>query len=346
MTATLLKKTWKPVVGIVGLGLIMAWAGGSCTAKLPPGKATFEPGFALPDGASTLTVKRQPVSTRIYVMGNTASEEKINLSARLPAYVNEVFASAGDRVKKGQVLVTLDDREIREQLAAGEAQLKQAETEYQRAKQLFESKATTEQALTAAESMYHSAQAQVERIKVMLTYAQIISPIDGIVTDRRIEAGDLANPGQVLLAVYDPTRMRLEAPVPNRLVDKLALNQKVEVSLETPDRSFQGQVSEIVSEIDPLSRTRQVRVHIEDTTFNILPGTFGRLWVNESPHDGILIPASALYGVGQLQLVQVVENGRVIRRLITTGPQQDDQVEILSGLEGGETILATPIREG
>ncbi len=340
------KKAWKPIAGIAGLALIMAWAGGSCTSKTPPGKAAHEPGFALPAGAATLTTKRQPVSTRIYVMGTTASEEKINLSARLPAYVSEVFVSAGDRVTKGQVLVALDDREIREQLAATEAQLKQAETEYQRAKQLFESKATTEQALTAAESMFNSARAQAERVKIMLTYTRIISPIDGIVTDRRIEAGDLANPGQVLLAVYDPTRMRLETFVPVRLVGKLALNQPVELALESPARSFQGRVSEIVSEIDPLSRTRQVRVHIEDSTSEILPGTFGRLWVEESAHEGVLIPATSVYGVGQLQLVQVVENGRIIRRMVTTGQQQDGHVEILSGLEGGEVILATPVREG
>ncbi|HBA82978.1 MAG TPA: hypothetical protein DCZ95_02680 [Verrucomicrobia bacterium] len=346
MNKETLKKIWKPAAGIVGLAAIMAWAGGACTAKIPSGKLEQAPGFALPTDAPTIQVVRQPISSRIYVMGTVASEEKINLSARMPAYVDKVFVSAGDRVKKGQTLVTLDDREIREQLAVAEAQFKQAETEYLRAKQLFESKATTEQALTAAESMFNSARAQAERVRVMLTYAQIVSPIDGVVTDRRIEAGDLANPGQVLLAVYDPTRMRLEAPTPVRLVDKLALDQTVDVNLETPARPFKGRVSEIVSEIDPLSRTRHVRVHLDDAGGDILPGAFGRLWVQETPHDGILIPAEAVYASGQLQRVQVVENGRVIRRLVTTGPQQGVHVEILSGLEGGETILAVPVREG
>ena len=337
---------WKPVLGILGLVIIMVWAGGGCLAKVAPGQVAVEVGFALPAGAATVTAERQVVSPHVPVMGTAVSEEKINLSARMPAYVNEVFVSAGDAVKKGQVLVTLDDREIREQLAAGEAQLKQAETEYLRAKQLFETKATTEQALTAAESMFNSARAQVERVKVMLTYAQILSPIDGVVTDRRIEVGDLANPGQVLLAVYDPLRMRLEAPVPVRLLPRLALNDKVEISLDYPAKTLKGQVTEIVSEIDPLSRTRQVRVHLDDATGEILPGTFGKLWVDDDSRPGVLVPAHAVYRVGQLTWVQVVENGRVIRRVVTIGQQHHDRVEILSGLEGGEVLLAEPVREG
>jgi len=170
-------------------------------------------------------------------------------------------------------MVTLDDREIAEQMAAAEAQLKQAETEYQRAKQLLENKATTDQAFIAAESAYNGAKAQMERVRVMMSYARITSPIDGIVIDRRIEVGDLANPGQVLLTVYDSEHMRLEAPVPVRLVDRLALNQAVEVKLDRPDKTFQGRVSQIVSEIDPMSRTQLVKIRLDGVTGDVSGGS-------------------------------------------------------------------------
>jgi len=277
------------------------------------------------------------------VVGTTASEEKINLSARIPAYVSDVFASAGDRVTKGQELVTLDDRDIRQQLAAAEAQLNQARTEYDRAKSLFEKEATTQQALTAAESMFHAAQAQVEQVKVMLTYAQVTSPIDGIVTERRIEAGDLANPGMLLLAVYDPSRMRLEAPVPVRLLDRLAVGQSVEVTLDRPAKVFPGTVSEIVSEVDPASRTQLVKIHLDGADGDVLPGTFGRLWVDAGPREVIAIPSSAIIRVGQLEFVQAVRDGRVVRRLVKTGPARDTSVEILSGLSAGDVILVNPV---
>lgn len=340
------KNHLKLLVGIVGLAAVVIWSGGFLTSKTKPGVLDHQAGIALPAGAATLDVKAETIPTRVEVVGTTASEEKINLSARIPAYVSEIFASAGDRVKKGQVLVTLDDRDIRQQLAAAEAQLNQARTEYERAKQLFEKEATTQQALTAAESMFAAARAQVEQVNVMLTYAQVTSPIDGIVTERRIQAGDLANPGMLLLAVYDPLRMRIEAPVPVRLIDRLALNQPVEVSLERPARTLPGRVTEIVSEVDAASRTQLVKVHLDGIEGNVLPGTFGRLWVEAEPRESIFVPASAVIRLGQLSFVQVVRGNRAIRHLVKTGPVHGDRIEILSGLQAGEQILVTPVQEG
>ncbi len=338
-----LKKYIKPLLGLAGLAIVVVWSGGFLGDKTAPGTLDAETGFPLPKDAETFQVEIQTVPTRVDVVGTTASEEKINLSARIPAYVSEVFASAGDRVTKGQVLVTLDDRDIRQQLAAAEAQLNQARTEYDRAKSLFEKEATTQQALTAAESMFHAAQAQVEQVKVMLTYAQVTSPIDGIVTERRIEAGDLANPGMLLLAVYDPARMRLEAPVPVRLVSRLAIGQSVELTLDRPAKGFPGTVSEVVSEVDPASRTQLVKIHLDGATGDVLPGTFGRLWVDAGPRDALFVPASAVIRVGQLEFVQAVRDGRVVRRLVKTGPARDDSLEILSGLSAGDVILVNPV---
>ena len=341
-----LKKHLKLILGLAGLAAVVAWSGGFLARKVKPAALDNPPGVAVPAGAATVAVQAETAPVRVEVVGTTASEEKINLSARIPAYVGEIFASAGDRVKKGQKLIALDDRDIRQQLAGAEAQLNQAQTEYERAKQLFEKEATTQQALVAAESMYAGARAQVEQVKVMLTYAQVESPIDGIVTDRRVETGDLANPGMLLLAVYDPLRMRLEAPVPVRLIDRLALGQEVEVSLERPARTVKGHVAEIVSEVDSSSRTQLVKVHLDDVAGDVLPGTFGRLWVAAEAREAFFVPASAVRQIGQLAFVQVVRDGRAVRRLVKTGPARGDRVEILSGLRAGETVLANPILEG
>jgi len=118
-----IKKSWRPLAGLIGLVIVIIWSSGACTKKVAPAKLNVEEGFALPASAETITVHIEPVASRIDVVGTTASEERINLSARIPAYVEKVFVSAGDKVKKGQVLIKLDDREIKEQLAAAEAQL-------------------------------------------------------------------------------------------------------------------------------------------------------------------------------------------------------------------------------
>jgi RND family efflux transporter MFP subunit len=336
-------KVWRPALGVLGLAAVGVYSTGSCRAKVEPGRVEFRPGIAIPAGAEIHTVSAETIASLIEVVGTVGSEENVHISSRLSAYVKSVAVSAGSVVKKGQTLVTLDDRELREQLAGADVQLRQAETEFKRATQLFDSKATTEQQLTAAKAAFDAARTQAERVKVMLTYAEIQSPLDGIVTDRRIEAGDMANPGQVLLAVYDPTRMRLEAPVPVRLVDKLGLNQEVKVKLERPERVYTGRVTQLVSEIDPLTRTQTVKIQLEGASNEVLPGAFGRLLLEETPRSAVLVPATAVARIGQLEMVQLVQGERVVRRLVKAGPARDGRIEILAGLNPGDRILAKSV---
>lgn len=338
------KMVLKIALGIMGLVLLIAWSGGFFKQKLSPGEVKVETGFPVPDGVETYEVKSQPVAPRIDVVGTAVSEEKILLSSRISAYVKRVFVSAGDRVKEGQILVTLDNRELKEQLAAAEAQLTQATTEYNRTKKLIKAGAATDQALTAAKTAFEAAQAGVKQIEVMLTFTEIKSPIDGKVTDRRIEAGDLANPGQVLLGVFAPYNMRIEVPVPVRLVGKLQLDQEVDVELDRPSRPFKGKVTEVVGEVDPMSRTQRVKVHLEGMNADVLPGTFGRVWVHDDPRPSYLIPFSAVYRIGQLEMVQIIKGKRVLRRLIKTGQAYGDKLEVLSGLSDGSVILVEPIK--
>lgn len=343
------KRNWKhivkPAAGAVILIVLIFWSTGVLRSRIAAGRIEYQAGLPVPANARLLTVKQEAVAPQVDVIGTVASATKVTLCARIPAYVTEVLVSAGSPVKKGQLLVTLDDREIQEQAASAEAQFKQAETELNRTRQLYDNQATTEQALTAAQSMFSVAQAQWSRSKVMLTYTKITAPMDGVVTDRHVEPGDLANPGQTLLAIYDPADMQLETPVPVRLLEKLPVGQAVEVTLDRPSTTFQGHVQKIVSEIDPGSRTQLVKVHIDDASGDILPGTFGRLRVSGDARPGILIPSSAVYTAGQMELVQIVKNERVIRRAIRTGSRHGTSVEVLAGLDAGDVLLLTPIQE-
>lgn len=333
------------LAGAAGLGVVIWYSGGACHSQVKPGEQARVAGVPLPPDAATLQVKAEPVVTRIDVVGTVTSAERIKLSAHLGAYVKEVLVSAGSEVKKGQLLVTLDDRELQEQLVAAEVQRKQAESEFERTRKLFATQAATEQALVAAESALNAAKSQAERIRVLLTYARVEAPIAGVVTDRFVEAGDLAGPGQMLLAVYDPRRMRLEAPVPVRLIDKLRLGHELEVRLDRPALTCVGRVAQIVSEVEPQSRTQTVKLSLDGLTQPVLPGTFGRIFVDDSVRDCILVPAGAVYRIGQLELVQTVQEGRVLRRLIKTGAAHGARLEVLSGLASGETILLQPVQD-
>ncbi len=317
--------------------LALAGCGGP---KIEPGRVDHAPGRPLPPGASVVELALESHTPGVDVVGTVSAAERVKIASRLQAEVREVRANAGQRVAKDQVLLVLDDREIQEQLAAAEAQLRQAEADYNRTRQLFEARSASEQELTAAESAFHTARAQVDRIRVLRSYTVITAPLDGIVIERRVEVGDLAAPGQELMSLYDPSRMRVEAAVPVRLIPYLSLGAPVAVTIEHPALMTTGIVAEIVGEIDPRSRSQIVRVNIDRPEADLLPGAFGRLWVETTPRPLMMAPASAIRRVGQLEFVGLVRDERVIDRLVRTGPARGDRIEILSGLADGDAILA------
>lgn len=339
-----MEKHWQKTLGNIAGMLAILLSMGACSSNVEPAEQPLEAGTAPTPGAAIYTVKRLPQVSRIPVVGTVMSEETVSLSARIPATVSRVLAVTGSKVSRGETLVVLDDREIKEQLSTAEAQFKQAEAEYQRAQKLMSVKATTDQALLAAESGFTAARAQRDRAKVMLSYATITAPMDGIVTERRVEAGDLAAPGQVLVSIYDPLRMRLECAVPARLVNKLPLGKEVDVILDRPATAFKGQVAEIVSEVDASTRTQKVKVRLQATAGDILPGTFGRLWIEDEAAEAIYVPASAIYKVGQLEMAQVMQDGKIARRMVKTGAANTNQIEVIAGLDEGDKILVNPVK--
>lgn len=331
----------KPMIALAGLLAMIIYAGGYLHDKVSPETLDSAPGMPIPSGAVLHKVGETTHPVTVDLVGTVASDRRIQISSRMSAYVEEVLVSAGDRVTNGQWLVRLDERELREQLAAAEAQGNQALAEFRRTQQLFQRNAATEQALTAAEAAFQSARAQVDRVKATLSYARVRAPIDGVVTERKVEAGDLANPGQLLLTLFDPVNMRLEVPVPVRLIDRFAIGQEFTAVLDHPAAFFPAVVTEIVGEIDAQSRTRRVKLRLSQTDGGILPGAFGRIRLSLDAPPALVVPQASVIRIGQLDQVMLVRDGRMVNRMVQLGRTVGDNVEVLAGLRPGDMIVVS-----
>ncbi len=333
-----LRLTIKILAAAIAVFVIMAGASGAFRSRMPGGSLSVEAGEPIPPNGNTITVSKTQIPDHIRLSGTVHSERQIHLSARLSAFVEAVHVSAGDRVPEGQLLLELDERELREEQAAAQAALQQAETAFQRSERLLETNATTPQAHEAAESAYRAAKAQAERVNVMLTYARILAPIDGVVADRFVEAGDLASMGQPLLTIFDPASLRIEVPVPASLIQHFAVNKTFSITLDQEPTARTATVTEIVSAFDPVTRTRRVKLHIAEAGENVLPGMYGYVVVPTGHIQSILLPPDAIKTVGQLESVMLVVNDRLQRRLVRTGPEHDGMIRILSGLQDGDKV--------
>lgn len=303
-------------------------------------------------GLPTRAVTRRRVPASVEVTGTVQAERIATLASRVVANVVELRASAGRRVSAGEVLVVLDDRELRhrvqqakEAVAGAEAALAQARSDYRRDKPVFEQKGLSAYAFEHTETNLRTAEAACRRLQeaereaeVDLSYAQIRSPFAGIVVDRQANLGDQASPGKPLVTLYQEGRFWLEASVPEERLSRIRRDQAMTLRIDALGREMRGRVAELVPSADPSSRSVLVRVRLEDAR-DVLPGMFGRLRVPLGEEERTLVPAQAVIRAGQVTLADVVREGRVERRAVQLGAAVGDDVEVLSGLAPGEAVV-------
>ncbi|MHC5012683.1 MAG: efflux RND transporter periplasmic adaptor subunit [Planctomycetota bacterium] len=341
------------LIGVAAIVLVLAWLMGVFHEKTPPGE-TRRQAVPLPVGAETLVVEAVEVEVTESAVGTVNPVHRVSVGSKLLARVTAMHVEkAGEAVEADQVLVELDDADLRASLADAEAardaavaQKEQAEVDLARIRVLYEKNVEPESALDAAETHLRTQEAGVTRAeqavefaRTRLEYAKILAPISGIVIDKHAEEGDLVSPGQVLVTLYDPARMQLIARVRESLAARLRPGADVDVSIEALDQRCTGVIDQIVPEAEAESRVFEVRVS-GPCPPGVYSGMFGRLHVPVGSRREIRIPDEAVRRVGQMEMAFVVVDGALQRRFVQTGRRAEGQVEVLAGLTEGEEILA------
>jgi RND family efflux transporter MFP subunit len=363
MRATHRLKSWLPwlrytavaVVFAAGILVLMLWLAGKFSPKVPVEQAASRPAaWKPPAGATVVAVRSVKLPVTESAVGSIRAVHETAVASRLLAKVVEVQLTAGQRVKQGEVLVRLDDTDLKARLQQAQAGVARAKAAYEQAlpeeKRLAElrqsgggSQVEYERAVAArktAEAEMSRAQEQVNEAQTVLGFATITAPMDGVVVDKKVDIGDTVTPGQVLLSLYDPAHMQLVASVRESLAHRLTVGQQIGVHVDVLDKTCGGQVSEIVPEAQSASRTFQVKV-TGPCPPGIYTGMFGRLLIPLDEEAVVVVPQAAIHNVGQLELVDVVEDGQLRRRAVRTGRSVGDDREILSGLREGERVLVS-----
>lgn len=285
-------------------------------------------------------------------VGTVRPVHETAVASKLLAKVLEVKIKAGQVVTRDEVLVRLDDADLQARLKQAEAALAaaksaydQASTDFKRAQQLLERKAIARADYDKFETAFRTAAAERERAqqavheaKVLLDYATIRAPMTGIVIDKRVEVGDTIGPGQVLLTLYDPARMQMVVTVRESLAERLKVGQKIQGRLEALKYDCEATVSEIVPEAQAASRSFTVKV-TGPCPPSVYSGMFGRIFIPLEDEEVVVVPAAAVFKVGQLDMVDVVVDGTVRRRSVRLGRHLDQDYEVLAGLIAGEKVV-------
>jgi RND family efflux transporter MFP subunit len=357
------KTSMAAAIGAICL-VALAGCGGGKPEQGPGGKSEAP---VVVSGVRVAPVAAEQLGLVRELAGTVQSAAVSQVSSRIMAQVLSVSADEGDRVAKGRVLVTLDDRELQAKVRQAESALRQAEAArsqastqlelaaatHARYRALLEGRAISRQeyenvagqeamaraGLAQAEGAVGQAASGVEEAKTWLAFAVIPSPVSGRVTSRRIDPGSTAAPGQPLLVVEQEGRYRLELPVDGSLAGVIGTGTPLAVTVDAAGYGGTVPVTEVVPAADPASRTFIVRADLPaDARFG--SGQYARVGVALGKRPAIVVPEGALVRRGQLDGVFVESAGTLAFRIVQAGrAAAPGRREILSGLADGERVV-------
>ena len=335
-----------------------AWvARGALAAALALGAGG--PGRAAPAAElPVLTVQAAATAQASRYDGQVEALRQAVVAAQVPGRVLELNVHAGDTVRAGQVLLRIDAQAAEQsaaasgaQVAAARAQLDVASTELARKRQLAQKSYISQAALEQAESQVRAAQAQVGALSAQAGAARtqtglhvLRAPFDGVVAQLAVERGDMAMPGRPLLTVYDPAALRVMANVPASVLQGGAAG--AQVLLAGAEQVLAPVRVQVLPTVDPQSLTQAVRADLPSGT-RAVPGQFARLQLPGGAglpaRPRVLIPASAVVRRAEVTAVYVMGEGqRPQLRQVRLGPVQGAQVEVLAGLDAGDSLITDP----
>ena len=328
------------------------------------------------DVAAT-TARVADLESALQISGSLMPQTRVALHARMPGTLSSVTVRIGDRVRAGQVVATLDRREIDAQVDAAaaavnvahagiesaEAALSNASVEHERARNLFEKGAVARQRLDGAETAHRSAAAQRDLARASLAQAEaalrrarevqrdatLISPIDGVVVERNFDAGSLVSPGseKPVAAVADLRVLKLEAGVSELDAGKLRPGMPARVTAQAkPGEVFHGRVAAIAPEVDARNRHFQIEVRIDNPNGALLSGMYGVAAIPvERAAQAVVVPREAVTERNGRRVVLKIDGDVVNAAPVQEGLTDGRVIQIVGGLKAGDRVVADARRD-
>jgi len=340
-----------------------------CGEKIEPGNVKASKKERVKATVASAKLIRQPL---IYESVGTVSAKTVStISSKLMGAVKEILVREGDRVKKGDRLANIDDRQVNAMLRQAKAALaeaRRAETgasagaelanaTYARYQNLMKDESTSPQEFDEIKSRYQQAQAGLAAAKQRVKQAEaalfstvvsskdavILAPYDGTIRAKMIDVGDLATPEKPLFTIETTGNYIVDLVLPEQYIQTIALNQEVIVAVSAlGNKTFTGSVQEIFPAADVKSRSFLVKVKLPADKA-LRSGMFARVSIPIGKAGLMLIPATAVIHSGQLTGIYIVDDTQTAKfRLIRTGRTFGESIEVLSGLKQGDRFVTAP----
>jgi membrane fusion protein (multidrug efflux system) len=299
------------------------------------------PGAATPVHIAVLETER--LADKISSVGTILPNERIDVRTEMSGRVREIHFKEGARMKKGDLLVKIDDRELAAQLARAKSELAIAHKENERQTELYQQKVSSQREYDTATNNLGVAQAEFDLISVQINKTDIRAPFDGVVGLRNVSEGEFITPTTLITTLLEDHPVKIDFTVPERFAGSIKKGDIVNFTVEGSSRDFNATVYALESIIDPETRSLGVRATSPNTDGALVPGAFAEVQVLMPERDAVTVPSFALVPELRGQRVFLYHGGKASPVSVKTGLRTEDRVEITSGVAAGDTLITSGI---
>jgi len=316
------------------------------------------------DNSPVISVTVSQVTTNsnspfLSVSGKIQATNSADLSTRMMGYVNKVHVNVGDKVRKGQLLVSINNSDLQAKRAQVNAGITEAtatynnvQKDYNRFKNLFANNSASQKEMDDMTAHFEMAKARLEaknqmknEINAQFAYSNITAPFNGTITSKNVEAGDMANPGIPLISIETPGDFEVMAMVPETEISAIIKGTTVDVLVKSINKTLNGKVIEVSTSAKNTGGQYLVKIDVDKTEANILSGMFATVQFpieRKTTSSLVLIPTEAIVTNGQLSGVFTVsQSNTALLRWLRLGRTFGNQVEVLSGLNSDEAYIVS-----
>ncbi len=324
------------------------------------GDSTPKTTAAQPVAVTIQSVATQDSSPWVSASGTIEAVNSATLSTRMMGYVESIPVKVGQKVSKGQLLVSLNSADLSAKRAQTNAAITEAKAAYQNAEKdykrfqnLFQENSASQKELDDMTARWEMAKARLEaaqqmrnEVEAQFAYTNIRAPFSGIVTNKFVDKGAMANPGMPLISVEGPSKFEAKVSVPESEITKIQQGDTVTVLVKSTGIQLKGEVSELSTSAVNTGGQYIATIRLIDTDASVLSGMYVNVQfpvkASKKSAGAISIPQSALVHQGELSGIYTVsESGTALLRWLRLGKSFGNEVEVLSGLSPEERYIVS-----
>ncbi|HZY79236.1 MAG TPA: efflux RND transporter periplasmic adaptor subunit [Cyclobacteriaceae bacterium] len=314
------------------------------SSKNDGGEAKGSPAASPALPVEALVVKPGKLDNKLVVTGTVLANESLELKSEISGKITHIAFQEGSSVKKGSVLIQINDEEIRAQLQKQKHNQKLNEDNEFRQRKLLEKDAISQEEYDNALNRLNTTVADVQLLEAQLAKTRITAPFDGVIGLRYVSEGAYLSPNTTIATLYNNTPAKLEFAVPSRYSSAVASGKEIYFKIEGDTLRYNGKVYAIEPRIDQDTRTLKLRALADNSKGRLLPGQFVELeLILGSTTNAILIPTESVVPEQGGKKVFLLAEGKVKEVVIETGIRTNTDLEVTRGLKHGDTVLTTGI---